>query len=480
MYLKEIKSDIKPEDIFNLYSDEDYFFYLDSGVKANELGKYSFLGFNPIMVFKNKKDKISIIKNGTETLKEGSGVDYLKFLLDKYKMNYKSEFPFIGGFVGFLSYDFGSEIEFIKEGSKEDIDIPTMSWGLYDTIFIYDNFESKLYISSLGIKADSNELVSKLEEDLLRKIKSKNDIISKRKEKDKEIKAYLNYNKDIINNLRKEFEDNSFFKSNMDKNYYIKSIGKVKDYIRSGDVYQINFTHRLSCKKTKTSQSLFLDLKNINPAPFAGYLDLKDSKIISSSPERFIQVRDKKIMARPIKGTISRGKNKEEDLINKDILLNSEKDKSELLMIVDLERNDLSKVAKTKTVRVPELFTLEEYATVYHLVANVEAELEESKDLVDLIKATFPGGSITGAPKIRAMEIIEELEPTKRNIYTGSLGYIGLNMDMDLNICIRTIIEKDDEFHFQVGGGIVWDSNPESEYEETFHKGKALMKSILL
>lgn len=207
-------------------------------------------------------------------------------------------------------------------------------------------------------------------------------------------------------------------------------------------------------------------------------MDFGEGAIVSSSPERFIKVEDGIIETRPIKGTRPRGATPEEDKINREELLASEKDRSELLMIVDLERNDLGRIAKTGTVKVPELFVLEEYATVYHLVSTVVAEVKEECDAVDILEATFPGGSITGAPKIRAMEVIDELEPTQRNIYTGSIGYIGFNGDIDLNIVIRTVLCKDNKAYFQVGGGIVWDSDPEMEYQESLDKAKAQMMAL--
>ncbi|MGL4879165.1 anthranilate synthase component I family protein, partial [Paraclostridium dentum] len=210
----------------------------------------------------------------------------------------------------------------------------------------------------------------------------------------------------------------------------------------------------------------------------AAFLNFENYQVLSNSPERFIKCIDNTIEARPIKGTRPRGKTVEEDIRLQEELRNSEKDKAELLMIVDLERNDLGKVSKIGTVKVPELFVIEPYANVSHLVSTVTGKLKDSLSSTDIIKATFPGGSITGAPKIRAMEIIDELEPTQRNVYTGSVGYIGFNGDMDFNIAIRTLIKKDKNIFFQVGGGITWDSNPEEEYQETLDKAKSIMKAV--
>jgi para-aminobenzoate synthetase component 1 len=258
----------------------------------------------------------------------------------------------------------------------------------------------------------------------------------------------------------------------------MKALDAVHEYILAGDIYQTNLTQRFNADLQISPLELYSELRKINPAPFASYIDFGVGQIVSSSPERFILVQGRNIETRPIKGTMPRGKTAAEDAANRETLVNSEKDKAELLMIVDLERNDLGKIAKTGTVKVPELFKLETYQTVFHLVSTVTAELKDELDAIDCVKATFPGGSITGAPKIRAMEIIDELEPTQRNIYTGSIGYIGFNGDLDLNIVIRTIVCKDGKGYFQVGGGIVWDSDNQSEYQETFDKGRALMDAL--
>ena len=266
--------------------------------------------------------------------------------------------------------------------------------------------------------------------------------------------------------------------SNFTKAKFENSVRKVQDYIRQGDIYQANLTQRFNGKTTLSSYELYRDLRKVSPAPFGALLNFEHSKILSNSPERFIKCIDNKVETRPIKGTRPRGKTIEEDLRLQDELRNSEKDRAELLMIVDLERNDIGRVSKIGSVKVPELFVIEPYANVNHLVATVEGRLKDNLDCIDVIKATFPGGSITGAPKIRAMEIIDELEPTQRNVYTGSIGYIGFNGDMDLNIAIRTIIKQGENVYFQVGGGMTWDSNPEDEYQETLDKAKSIMKAL--
>ena len=268
------------------------------------------------------------------------------------------------------------------------------------------------------------------------------------------------------------------FKSPFSSLEYQSAVNKMKDYIREGHIYIANMTHTFSSEFNRPGIEVYEKLRQINPAPFSAYMPLEGFSILSSSPERFIEIKSGKIQTRPIKGTRPRGKTPEEDEFNKNELIMSEKDKSELLMIVDLERNDLSKVCIPGSVKVTELFKIEAYATVFHLVSTIEGQLEKGKTPVDCIKATFPGGSITGAPKIRAMEIIDELEKTKRNIYTGAIGYLGFDGNADFNIVIRTILLKDNMAHIGVGGGITWESETLAEYDETIDKAVALFKSL--
>ncbi len=454
MIVEKIDTKLNSFQLYTIFKDHPYSFFLDSGMDHEKLGKYSFIGFDPLLVFKSKDDKIDITEGKKTNTFYGNPLDKLKEIFSQYQMDYHAEFPFVGGFVGYLSYDLCHHIERLPRRAMDDVQIPDCYFGIYDGIIIVDHQEDTVYIAALGIKSPAAHRVNGIKE-----------IIVAAEQKGISVQIKMN---------PKEVE----FKANMSKEVYLDAIQKVREYIRAGDIYQANFTQRFECTLEDTPYDLYAKLRTINPAPFASLLDFGDGMIASSSPERFIQIKNRTVETRPIKGTRPRGKTPEEDLQNRQDLLTSEKDKAELLMIVDLERNDLGRISKTGTVKVTELFHLEEYATVYHLVSTVIGEMKEEYDVVDCIKATFPGGSITGAPKIRAMEIIDELEPTQRNIYTGSIGYIGFNGDTDLNIVIRTIVCKNDKAYFQVGGGIVWDSDPEMEYEETLHKARALFNAL--
>jgi para-aminobenzoate synthetase component 1 len=269
-------------------------------------------------------------------------------------------------------------------------------------------------------------------------------------------------------------------KPNFTHEAYLEAVAKAREFICAGDIFQVNLSQRFETESAAPPYELYKRLRQINPAPFANYFNFDGVSVIGASPERFLKLRGDMVETRPIKGTKPRGKTPEADRALAESLIQSRKDRAENIMIVDLERNDIGRVCRYGSVKVTELAILETYPTVFHLTSTVVGQLREGKDRIDLLKATFPGGSITGAPKVRAMEIIDELEPTRRGIYTGSLGYLGFGGDMDLNIVIRTIVIKDGKAYFQVGGAIVYDSEPESEYIETLDKGRALMRALNL
>ncbi|MEI6858178.1 aminodeoxychorismate synthase component I [Psychrilyobacter sp.] len=450
----DFKSNLDSMELFEaIKKDGNYPFFLDSGMDSEKLGRYSFIGVDPFLMIKSEGNRVSLEEDGKVKTMDGNPLDILQEKLDLYKIE-REEIPFVGGGVGYFSYDLAHLMEKLPKKVKKNVDIPEMVMGFYDGIIIIDHRDNKKYIGAIGFKENIEEIIKKIENNI--------------EQHEKKLK---------IEETKKNLKDRDI-NSNMTEEYYLASIKKLKDYIYSGDIYQVNLTQRFECDFEGDSNELYKNLKAINPAPFAVYLDFGEGEIISSSPERFIKLTDGTIETRPMKGTRPRGKSKEEDERLKAKLINSKKDRAELLMIVDLMRNDISRVAKTGSVKVTELFHLEEYATVLQMVATIEGELKDELSAVDIIKSTFPGGSITGAPKIRAMEIIDELETTARNIYTGSIGYLGFDGDMDLNIAIRTIVLKDEKAYFQVGGGIVWDSDPHEEYEESLVKGQALVKAL--
>ncbi len=266
--------------------------------------------------------------------------------------------------------------------------------------------------------------------------------------------------------------------SNFTKPEYLAAIARIKDYIRAGDVYQVNLSQRFEAPLPCRPYSLYRRLRKLSPAPFAAYLNCGNLQVAGSSPERFLRIRNGRIETRPIKGTRPRGGPPDEDARLRAELLASEKDRAELLMIVDVERNDLGRICEVGSIRVDEIFRLETHPTVHHLVAAVSGKVRPGSDVIDCIRSMFPGGSITGAPKIRAMQIIDEIETRPRHLYTGAVGYLGFDGNCDLNIAIRTIYCLGDRAYFHAGGGIVWDSDPEAEYQETLDKARAMRAAL--
>jgi len=452
MIIKEISTSLKPFEIFQIFQNEKLPIFLDSSDKYEKLGKYSIIAFNPFMIIKSKNGKVNIKSEDREINLDGNPFDVIKDYLLKFNKTYESNLPFIGGAIGHFSYDLLYHLENIDRTAIDDVNVEDLNFGFYNGSIVYDHSNNKIFITDSDINIGGDKRVNNIIERLTTGIIE-------------------------LLNIKKHNEK-AIIKSNMTKEEYLKSIEKIKNYIVEGDIYQVNMTQRFETDLRDKPIELYDKLRNINPAPFAAYMDYGDYQILSSSPERFIELRGEKLQTRPIKGTRPRGNNDAEDKKLENELRESLKDKAELLMIVDLERNDFSKIAKTSTVKVPELFIVEKYPTVFHLVSIVTCEKDQKYDTIDCITNTFPGGSITGAPKIRAMEVIDELEPTQRNIYTGSIGYIDFNGDMDLNIVIRTMVIKNEKVYFQVGGGIVYDSNALDEYQESLDKAKALIEAL--
>jgi len=443
--IKELNTYYDPFYTYNLFKDNIDSIFLDSSKEDKLLSKYSFIGLNPYKKFSSKGREVLI---DNEVYKDVDPFEELEKLIDSYKINISSDIPFVSGTIGYFSYDIGRILEQLPDNSSEDFSIPDSMFIFFDNLIIFDLHNRKTYITAIGQIEEATRSILRIE------------------------KCLENYKEERPIKLK---DSNNKFYSNFNKDKYEKSVSLLKDYIRSGDVYLANMTRQIWCDNQEDSFEIYQKLRSSNKAPFSAYMNFKDFQIMSSSPERFLSITDGLVQTRPIKGTRPRGKNHEEDEKNKNELINSEKDKSELLMIVDLERNDLSKVCMPNSVKVTELFKLEEYETVFHLVATIEGILKENVSSVKCIRECFPGGSITGAPKIRAMEIIEELEKLKRNIYTGSIGYFDLRGNSDFNIVIRTIVKKDNKAYLGVGGGITWESIENDEWFETIDKAKALM-----
>lgn len=429
--------------IFEVFQNEEDAVFLDSSLQ-NELGQHSIIGLCPYLKLVNG-ERFTV--NGVDC--QSTFEEYMKRYLIENKEKNETGLPLVSGAIGYYTYDYGRTLEGVASQHDKISEIPDSIFCFYDVFIIEDHKEQKLYLAANGHTQDSSGKLKWLKDRIISMKSSGTDV-----------------------------SDNPEVTPAFLKQEYLHAIEKMIRYIEAGDIYIANMTQQLSIESQKEPYEVFRKLRKINPSPFGGYLNYGDFQVVSASPERFLKMRNQHIVTRPIKGTRKRGQDKEEDRRLRQELINSEKDKSELLMITDLERNDLNKVCIPGSVKVTELFEIEEYATVFHLVSTIEGELQEGLTAADLIGAAFPGGSVTGAPKMRAMEIIDELEKERRGLYTGSMGYFSLNGDCDFNIVIRTAVYRDDKYHLGVGGGITCESDPESEYEEVFQKAQAVLKAL--
>jgi para-aminobenzoate synthetase component 1 len=449
---------------FEAFAPEPFSFFLDSGMDPYKLGRYSFIGSDPFLVMRSKGDEITLIKDGAEEKRRENPFSALEELLETHKLDNKEyPVPFVGGAVGYFSYDLGRFIERLPETAVNDLDIPESYLGFYDTIIAFDHLAGKTYLISTGFPETEEGKRRRWAEVRLNEIRNKVLLAP----------PPAGMAGDIAT-------EGITLKANFSHEGYLAAVARAREYICAGDIFQVNLSQRFETNLPVPPYELYKRLRQINPAPFANYFNFDGVTIVGASPERFLKVKGDLVETRPIKGTRPRGKTPEEDKDLAASLLASKKDRAENIMIVDLERNDIGRVCRYGTVKVTELAILETYPTVFHLTSTVEGRLREGKSRIDLLKATFPGGSITGAPKVRAMEIIDEVEPTRRSVYTGSLGYLGFDDNMDLDIVIRTMIIKNNRAYFQLGGAIVYDSEPEAEYQETLDKGKALIQALNL
>jgi para-aminobenzoate synthetase component 1 len=463
--LVEIPNPPIPSQAFEVLKDKSLSFFLDSGMDPQRLGRYSFMGSDPFLIMKSRGKEITLIGSDCKKVISGNPFDVLGQLLQEYKLDGSSTgLPFIGGAVGYLAYDLGHFIEKLPSKAVDDLQLPECYLGFYDSVAIFDNLEGKAYIASTGFPETGRKCQARA-------------------------KARLDEMKTLVAQAPRLCEAKTPYseqavtkrislRSNFTHERYLEAVEKARDYIIAGDIFQVNLSQRFEADMPLPPYELYQRLRKINPAPFASYLNFDGVTVVSASPERFLRLRGDRVETRPIKGTRPRGKDPARDDALARELVNSFKDKAEHVMIVDLERNDIGRVCRFGTVRVSELMALERYATVFHLTSTVEGRLRPGKNAVDLLKATFPGGSISGAPKVRAMEIIDELEPTRRSVYTGSIGYLSFDGGLDLNIVIRTILVKEGKAYFQVGGAVVYDSDPESEYVETLDKARALIQAL--
>jgi para-aminobenzoate synthetase component 1 len=443
------------EQLFNSLRDLPEAIWLDSGKPRSIQGRFDIITACPetLIEFRNKQGFITT--DGQTKLTSNNLFDSAKQLLNKIQpVEALADVPFVCGLVGYFGYDLGREVESISSVNNPATQLPDLRLGLYLWSLVVDH----------ELRKTTLYFHSNCENSLLEQIRNR-------------LKVCLNkQSNDLSFNLQKQFE------SSISKQRYKNDIARIKDYIAEGDCYQVNYAQHLSAPYSGDLWQAYLNLRQANPAPYSAFWQWDNQAILSLSPERFIQAKSDngeiKAQTKPIKGTVLRGETVEEDQENAIRLLNSDKDRAENLMIVDLLRNDLGKSCVAGSIKVPKLFDLETFPNVHHLVSTVTGMLKSDYSCLDLLQGCFPGGSITGAPKRRSMEIIDELEPIQRSVYCGSIGYLCASNQMDTNIAIRTVIADNTELHCWGGGGIVADSDADSEYEESMNKIRLILDTL--
>ncbi len=429
--------------LFSHIADKPWAVFLDSGYPYSQQGRYDILAADPVCTLVTHGDSTEIIQQDKVTLSTDDPFDLVKQQLLPIDNSDTTGLPFNGGAIGYFSYDLARRLENLPVLAKDAECIAEMAVGIYAWAVIVDHQQQQSYLVGQSIDAATwQALIAQFSQ----------------------LPTTQNH---------EAFQVTSQVQSNMNQARYSTAFDRIKYYLKEGDCYQVNLTQRFSVSCVGNPWIAYQALRELNAAPFSCYLNFPEVQILSSSPERFLRLTNSIVETKPIKGTRPRKSDATEDEQQKQQLVTSTKDRAENVMIVDLLRNDISKTCTN--VKVPVLFNVESYATVHHLVSTVTGVLAKNKHALDLLKSCFPGGSITGAPKIRAMEVIEEIEPHRRGVYCGAIGYIGFNGNMDTNIAIRTLVHSNNTIRFWAGGGIVNDSVMEEEYQECFDKAAALL-----
>ena len=454
--LKEINN------LINNFLNDKNSFVFESVEKGVIKGRYTIFGRNPDKIWEFNNNNSFIYKKKKKIKINGKPKEIIENIIEQFKFKIPKGLPPISSLLsGYFSYDIIRYIENIQNSCIDDLNIPDARILRPQTLIIHDNHQQKIYY-----------IVNCFSDEKITNYKTKYDSI------ENEISNLIfiaNYDRNLVNNqLKKKIK----IKSNISKNKFLQNVRKAKKYIKIGDIFQVVLSQRFEAKLTKNPIEIYKKLRISNPSPFMYFFNFEDFQIIGASPEILVRLRNKNITVRPIAGTRPRGKNKKEDKFFEKDLLKDKKELSEHLMLLDLGRNDAGKVSKINTVKVTEKFVIERYSHVMHIVSNVVGKFNKKFSKFDTLLAGFPSGTVSGAPKIRAMEIIDDLENTKRKVYAGGIGYFSANGDFDTCIALRTAVSKNNKFYVEAGAGIVADSKPINEYKETVNKAKALLKSL--
>jgi para-aminobenzoate synthetase component 1 len=472
------------------FADLPFLLLLDSMADQERTGRYSFLTADPVAILRSRGHRSERLERSGNTWAPipDDALAAARDALAPFRAEPVPGLPpFQGGAAGYIGYDWGATLERLPAPRYDDLGLQDVMLGLYDWVVAWDHCERAAWIVSTGMPELGVTRVRRAEERLAmvrerlagrraggQAGRSGGHSIHRSEQQSLPVRRPA----PSYPVLDVEDAEQIGLRSTFTHRGYLTAVSRVREYIFAGDIFQANLSQRFEAPLVEPPFALYRQLRRTNPSAFGAYLDFGDLHILSASPERFLKLAGRRVETRPIKGTRPRGVGPMHDALLGRVLAESDKDRAENVMIVDLLRNDLSRVCVAGTVQVPELFALEQHPTVHHLVSTVVGELEPEADAVGLLRATFPGGSITGAPKVRAMEIIAELEPTRRGVYCGSLGYLSVTGEMDTSIAIRTAIVRHGAVYFQAGGGIVADSDPEAEYRETLDKARGIIRAL--
>lgn len=477
---KVIKNPPPVRRCFELFCGEPHAFLLESAQGHPRRGRFSFFGVSPFAVLRHERGRTTLQENNNRRQAGASFAEVIRSRLKEYVLDADERlaYPLLCGVVGFLGYDFGFSLEPIaafagkaiglrpgagrRRRNTPQAGVPDLMLGFYDCVAGFDHLKNEMVVYSSGFPEHGPSRKKRARRRL-------DEMLAVLEDKDSNVH---------LSQKLQPSEHRSAWRSNFTKDGYVAAVRKAKAYIAAGDIYQINLSQRFSGRTCLEDWQLYARLARAFPVSFGAFLRGDDFSILSASPEQFLSFDGRTVTTRPMKGTRPRTGSRQKDRQNRRELRESAKEKAELLMVVDLERNDLGRVCDYGTVRLRQKRTIEAYRTVFQATSEIEGRLHPSRDRWDLLKACFPGGSVTGCPKIRAMELIEELEPEARGIYTGSLGYMSFHETLQFNILIRTLLKQKDRVSFHVGGGIVADSVPQKEYEETLIKARALFEAL--
>jgi anthranilate synthase component 1 len=464
MFIKINGDELTPVNIFYKLKGK-YKFLLESAASDKDHGRYSFVGSNPYMLLSSRGEDVTITKENITKYEKGKILDYAQGHLVKNYEKLDLELPFIGGAIGYVGYDVIRQYEKLPDNNPDELKLPEAYLLFYSEFICFDHLKNTILLIHNVLPEeheDYNTVLSKL-----------NDMKAVIMEESSVHKLEEDSNHELI-----KASQNKVVVSNYEKEDFCKIVSKAKDYITAGDVFQVVLSQRLKIKNKVDPFAIYRKLRRSNPSPYMFYIDFEEFKVFGASPESLVKVENNKVITNPIAGTSPRGENAKEDQDLKRELLEDEKELAEHLMLVDLGRNDIGKISEFGSVKLEKFMEVEFFSHVMHICSKVSGTLKAGLNSFDALKSCLPVGTVSGAPKIRAMEIIDELENARRGVYSGAVGYFSYDGDMDTCIAIRTIVFKDNYAYVQAGAGIVYDSQPENEYAETLHKTMALVEVL--